>query len=404
MTYDVAIIGGGLAGLNAALKCKQAGRSVILLEASDAVGGKLRTDRDDEGFLYDRGFQVYFTAYDEFPAGLLSKVELCDFDPGAHIVGQGIINRKKPVDTLFSRAATTLDLLRLLRLNQVSRGWESFAKHQTTREFLTEFGFSDRAMNKFFSPFLGGIFLDRKLSVSAKQFLKTWHYLSSGRTVIPRNGIAQLPAFLAAEAGLDAELRLSCPAGAVVPTDGGFEIQTPEGNYRSRVVINAAGPRGNSNQIGDLHYKTSICLYFGSTQAVTRGKSIILNPSPNAFVNQLVPLSNVNPHCAPRGMHLCSATIIGDRPESDEELARMAIEEMSGCGLNLPELEFKRAYRIVEAQLLQEPGFEDLVPAINTDLPGVFLAGEMTTSSSINDALKSGRLAAEAALAYLGGQ
>ena len=54
-----------------------------------------------------------------------------------------------------------------------------------------------------------------------------------------------------------------------------------------------------------------------------------------------------------------------------------------------------------KAQLLQDPGFEANVPSNETHLSGAFLAGEMTTSSSINDALKSGRLAAEAALAYL---
>jgi monoamine oxidase len=37
---DVLVIGGGLAGLQAALKCKEAGLSVKVLEARDRVGGK----------------------------------------------------------------------------------------------------------------------------------------------------------------------------------------------------------------------------------------------------------------------------------------------------------------------------------------------------------------------------
>ena len=61
---DVLIIGGGLAGLCCALRLQQGGLSFQVLEASDGVGGRVRTDKV-EGFLLDRGFQVLLTAYPE---------------------------------------------------------------------------------------------------------------------------------------------------------------------------------------------------------------------------------------------------------------------------------------------------------------------------------------------------
>src|SRR3954453_19023851 len=61
---DVAIVGAGLAGLAAAVHLTEAGRSVRVYEASDAVGGRVRPDLVD-GFRLDRGFQVYDTAYPE---------------------------------------------------------------------------------------------------------------------------------------------------------------------------------------------------------------------------------------------------------------------------------------------------------------------------------------------------
>ena len=61
---DAVVVGAGLAGLAAARQIKSRGRSVIVIEAQDGVGGRVRTDKVD-GFLLDRGFQVLLTAYPE---------------------------------------------------------------------------------------------------------------------------------------------------------------------------------------------------------------------------------------------------------------------------------------------------------------------------------------------------
>ncbi|PHX78947.1 MAG: amine oxidase, partial [Planctomycetaceae bacterium] len=57
-----AIIGAGLAGLSCAHALQKRGVDWTIFEASDAVGGRVRTDIVD-GFRLDRGFQVYLTAY-----------------------------------------------------------------------------------------------------------------------------------------------------------------------------------------------------------------------------------------------------------------------------------------------------------------------------------------------------
>jgi monoamine oxidase len=52
---DYCVIGAGFAGLAAALRLKQAGRSVALLEARDRVGGRTLTEVRDDGLWIDRG-------------------------------------------------------------------------------------------------------------------------------------------------------------------------------------------------------------------------------------------------------------------------------------------------------------------------------------------------------------
>ena len=61
---DAVVVGAGLAGLAAARTLHDGGRSVLVLEASDGVGGRVRSDRVD-GFVLDRGFQILLRAYPE---------------------------------------------------------------------------------------------------------------------------------------------------------------------------------------------------------------------------------------------------------------------------------------------------------------------------------------------------
>jgi hypothetical protein len=65
-TVDVAVVGAGLAGLACARSLMGSGLDVVVLEAGDAVGGRVRTDVVD-GVLVDRGFQLLNPTYPVLP-------------------------------------------------------------------------------------------------------------------------------------------------------------------------------------------------------------------------------------------------------------------------------------------------------------------------------------------------
>ncbi len=83
MNPDVIVVGAGMSGLVAALELQRRGLSVHVVEASDDVGGRVRTDAFN-GFLLDRGFQVVLTAYPEVRRCLdFAALQLREFEPGA---------------------------------------------------------------------------------------------------------------------------------------------------------------------------------------------------------------------------------------------------------------------------------------------------------------------------------
>lgn len=122
---DVVVVGAGLAGLSCARVVSGAGLTCALLEASDGVGGRVRTDRVD-GYLFDRGFQILLTAYPEARRQLdKERLDLRAFEPGAVVRAEGRWHRvadprRRPAPALASLTAgvgTLGDKARLMRFH-----------------------------------------------------------------------------------------------------------------------------------------------------------------------------------------------------------------------------------------------------------------------------------------------
>ena len=79
--HPIVVVGAGLAGWRRPVGCSGRGGRVVVYEAADGVGGRVRTDLVD-GFRLDRGFQVLLTDYPEARAQLdLEALDLQRFDP-----------------------------------------------------------------------------------------------------------------------------------------------------------------------------------------------------------------------------------------------------------------------------------------------------------------------------------
>jgi phytoene dehydrogenase-like protein len=409
----IVIVGAGLAGLTCAKVLRKRGAEVAVFEASDDIGGRVRTD-ERAGFLLDRGFQVYFTSYPVARRHLdYGALDFRSFDPGAvicrgpekSVLSNPLRDPKALVPSLLSDAATFRDKFRTLDLaarsvqGGISAGDENGETDTSALEYLRSSGLSERYIESFFRPFYGGIFLNRQLSTSARVLRFTLRMLATGRTVVPALGMGEIPHQLASRL-TEGAVRLTNPVDSLLRNGErvvGVRVGGEEHEADAVVVATDAPAAGTltgepvpEGSVGE------VCIYY-ETDGLGSGKKILLNAENGAFVNNAVQMSNISERYAPPGRHLLSAVALTGLDLPDEDLYRKGIEDLSRL---YPSADFRplALYRIPCGQFAQPPGIHGRLPENKTRTPGLFLAGEYTEDASINGSMLSGEKAAEAVI------
>jgi phytoene dehydrogenase-like protein len=406
----VIVVGAGLAGLTCAKVLNGRGAEVAVFEASDGVGGRVRTDEKD-GFLLDRGFQVYFTSYPVSKRHLDHEaLDFRVFDPGAvvhrgrgrSVLSDPVRDPKAFLPTLLSDDATFGDKLRTVGVaaktlpgSATSAGRENGRADVSTLEYLRSSGLSERYIDSFFRPFYGGITLNRTLTTSSRVLRFTLRMLATGRTVVPAMGMGEISNQLASHLP-ENNIHLDTPVDSLLREDGrvrGVAIAGQEHEADAVVVATDApmageltGERVPEDSVGE------VCLYY-ETSGLEDGKKILLNADDAPFVNNASEMSNVSERYAPEGRHLLYAVALSGLDRPDDELLRRGVEDVSRW---YPDAEFRPLglRRIPYGQFAQPPGIHEGLPDNRTATPGLFLAGEYTEDSSINGSMLSGEKAA----------
>jgi len=413
---DVAVAGGGLAGLVAARRLADAGNEVRVFERDSRVGGRVRSDHE-EGFVFDHGFQVLFPSYPAVERELdLDALDLRRFRSGATLVRPGertvladpLDDPRAAVETLFNRDVTLGDKLRVLALRR-ELGRKSIAEildtdTTTVAEFLDRKGFSELFRERFAAPFYGGITLDRSLSTSRLVFEYTFKMLIADAAAVPADGMGAIPEQLAGHArDAGATIETGRAVETVAQSGDGVSIETADGTVEADAAIVATDPPTARELTGVEAIPTDgrgcVTQQFAlpAHQALDTGNRLLLNTT-DARPNQVAPLSDAAPEYAPDGTQLLSATFLGEQDKSDEELATEVREALSAWfpENSFAELELLRTDRISFAQFDQPPGFREGLPAVDEPDGPVYLAGDYTEWSSIQGAMKSGLRAAQA--------
>ena len=383
--HDVVIVGAGVAGLACARRLTASGRSPLVLERANAIGGRVRTDHVD-GFLLDHGFQVLPLAYPEVRTQLdVDRLDPGAFERGAIVRADGRFRRitdprHAPLRSLRALAGGVVGVRDSAAVVRLVRGTTN---ETTAAEALRSAGVPRATVERFFAPFLRGIFLEERLSTSSRFLDFVLKSFSDGPAVLPAAGMGAIATHLAE--GL--EIRTGTAVASVGP--GAVSLETGEQLRAEAVVVATAGllddaPHG---------WNGVTCIYFDAPKSPIPGPWLVVNGEGGPINNLCVP-SEAAPGYAPSGRALVSLTILGSA-EPDLDAVRAQLRTWFGGAV--AEWRHLRTYRIPRALPSYPVGATREQPALLA--PGLYACGDHREHPSLNGALASGRKAAAAILA-----
>ena len=408
--HEVIIIGGGLAGLSCAVQLAKSGVNAAVLEATDRVGGRVRSDVIN-GFTLDVGFQVLLTAYPSCQELLdYSSLRLRYFDPGALIRQSGRFtewadpwrNPKKAWATATNPVGSVADKVRVWRLrNKTCRGslTELYERpHQTTEQYLRDFGFSERIVDQFFRPFIGGVFLDESLSVSSRMLEFVFRMFSVGGIAVPADGMSAIPRQLAEQ----------LPRGSinlqssVVRLEGNQVILANGDSFTGNHIVIATESNAASRLLERPEVETSwnetSTLYYSSPQCEQKHKSLILRGDESGPIQTATIISNVAKEYAPPNSSLISVSLSSNNDKSrDENELLVKAQLRNWFGDQVRNWELLQTYQIPYG--LPVMNIDPIIRSPEVEgRQNTYICGDHRETPSIEGAMDSGMRAAAAIL------
>jgi phytoene dehydrogenase-like protein len=352
---------------------------------------------------------VLLTAYPELGSQFdVPALDLRKFDPGAlvwtgeamHLVGDPIRRPRTLLKTGLAPVGSFADKLRLLgqriRLRRTSAPELLRQADITTLASLRSQGFSDRMIEQFFRPFVGGIQLDPSLQTSTRMFDVILQGLLSGDVTVPAHGMGALPAQLVNHLPPDLvhlHTTVSTVRSGRVIVAGGHRIDA------DRIIVAADGPRA-AELLGlpPVESNPASCVWYSAPAPPVRDRYIVLDGTGAGPALNIAIMTNIAPEYGPGdGSALIAAACPGVHDPGLEPAVKAQLRTI--WGRDVDSWGHLRTDAIAHGQPRQHPPFLPKKPVALGD--GLFVAGDHRDTASIQGALFSGRRCAEAVLSTL---
>jgi phytoene dehydrogenase-like protein len=226
----------------------------------------------------------------------------------------------------------------------------------------------------------------------------TFQMFSRGHATLPARGMAEIPVQLAAKLP-PGSIHLSCPVRAVesdgVILESGMLLEADAVVVATDVhTMHRLLPRLEPTE---RPWRASTTVYFEAPHSPLQEPIVALNGESSGLINNVCVQSDVAPSYAPEGKALVAVSLLGT-PSGDDLNTRIRTEARSWFGNGVDTWEHLRTYRIKHSLPEHPPG-----PTTSSETGfgkhhGIYVCGDHLTSPSIDGAVRSGRLAAEAVL------
>ena len=395
---SIVIVGGGIAGLQAANILQSKGLDFILIEKSMSLGGRVQSE-EFQGYILDHGFQVLQTAYPEVQRSLqISKWDLSYFQSGAYVFNEGkfkpFLNPlKSPLLFLknITAAATIFDFLKLVWIWLKTQGSISpiNSDPETTSELISRYRFSEKFQRNFLSPFFAGIFLDDQLSPPATLFFYYMKQFLEGKAALPKNGIGDIALDLASRIPKE---KIMTGVWVTEINEKSLLLNNGDTVLFDQLIL-ATDPK-QACELLKINFPPqsqfgSKTFYFSMDKKLETALPLIhLMPIHSSPLLHFSCLSQVNPELAPDGKHLISATSL-QMDLTDKEVAHELARVLD---LSPNDFIFLKSFSIPHS-LYKLGCFAEVCQ--KAEAKNIMLAGDYTLFPSLQAALSSGRKAAE---------
>ena len=402
--HSVIIIGGGISGLTCAKYLNDRGKTFMLLEASETLGGRVKTEIVD-GFRLDVGFQVLLTNYPETKKILhYEDLDLQKFDSGAIIrINNKFVRMDNPLRkpsallaTAFAPIGSWSDKMKILkftqRLNRLSDDAIFQEKAMSTMQYIKEYGWSDVMIDRFFRPFFGGVFLENELKTSSAFFLFVFKQFFKGDVAIPAMSIQAIPDQI--EEMLPAKY---IRKGTAVKGVEGNEVFLENGQVlRGEKIVLATDAVAADRflmQESNPIFNTTTCTYYSAEYPPVKDKMLLLNPDRKAEAQNVAVISNIVPQSAPKGKSLVVVNTSGlERYDEKTHQFRVKRDLQNWFGSQVNVWRHLKTYHIPQAL----PTYlAESQPRRLKLTERLYRCGDYLAYPSLNAAMKTGREVAE---------
>lgn len=373
MNFDCIVIGAGLAGITAARDLESAGRNVLLIEASDDVGGRLRSDRID-GFILDRGFQVINPKYPQIiRSNLIRNLDFKSISGKIHLADLDLMVGYAPA-SFSPRIGSISEKLKFLNFIAFTKPANSKAFGEYSSEFPLLYA-------KVLKPFLTGVFLTDPEVIAADVVQEIIRSLVKSLPGVPANGVGEFSRALAK------------PLQNLYLNEKVLKIEqdtviTAKGRYQGRFIVIAT----DGSSAGDLISESKKCKMLASyTSYFAVDKQIelmsSLKISAQSKVVNTIAISQVAQNYAPKDKYLISVTSL--LPLTQAEFLHELSELWMISAVNF---EYIKHYAISESLPFHGPGRSRENTLLIRD--GIFIVGDHMSAPSQEGAMRTGAAAA----------